>query len=172
VSGQLQAPVALPPGKEPPVRRLGGPQSRSGRHGEVKILNPDGTRTPNPLSNRSELHSRRSRLWTVLKMVYNTQNYGYFGTLSIVRYSKNLENTTFRKLDLFPSSGEGRDTYSVGSRRKIEVSSKGPNRVGVSPSPEDGNRFSFRNDVLSRYLEYLTMDKVQKPCNSEDSRRS
>jgi hypothetical protein len=28
-----------------------------------------------------------------------------------------LENT-FRKLDLFPSSGEGRDTYSVGSLRK------------------------------------------------------
>jgi hypothetical protein len=27
-------------------RRLGGPQSRSGRHGEVKILDPTGTRTP------------------------------------------------------------------------------------------------------------------------------
>jgi hypothetical protein len=26
--------------------------------------------------------------------------------LSIVRYSTKLENTTFRKLDLFPSSGE------------------------------------------------------------------
>jgi hypothetical protein len=31
-----------------------------------------------------------------------------------------LENTTFRKLDLFPSSGEGvgEDTYSVGPLRK------------------------------------------------------
>jgi hypothetical protein len=31
-----------------------------------------------------------------------------------------LENTTFRKLDLFPSSGEGggEDTYSVGPYRK------------------------------------------------------
>jgi hypothetical protein len=28
-----------------------------------------------------------------------------------------LENTMFRKLDLFPSSGEGVDTYSVGSLR-------------------------------------------------------
>jgi hypothetical protein len=27
-------------------RRLGGPQSRSGQHGEVKILDPTGTRTP------------------------------------------------------------------------------------------------------------------------------
>jgi hypothetical protein len=27
-------------------RRLGGPQNRSGRHGEVKILDPTGTRTP------------------------------------------------------------------------------------------------------------------------------
>jgi hypothetical protein len=37
VSGQLRAPAALPPGKEPryPLdRRLGGPQGRSGRGGE------------------------------------------------------------------------------------------------------------------------------------------
>jgi hypothetical protein len=41
VSGQLHAPAALPPGKSPryPLdRRLGGPQSRSGRFGEEKIL--------------------------------------------------------------------------------------------------------------------------------------
>jgi hypothetical protein len=29
---------------------LGGPQSRSGRFGEEKILEPTGTRTPNPQS--------------------------------------------------------------------------------------------------------------------------
>jgi hypothetical protein len=28
--------------------RLGGPQSRSGRHEEEKILDPTGTRTPTP----------------------------------------------------------------------------------------------------------------------------
>jgi hypothetical protein len=31
-------------------RRLGGPQSQSGRHGEVKILDPTGTRNPTPRS--------------------------------------------------------------------------------------------------------------------------
>jgi hypothetical protein len=39
VSGQLHAPAALPPGKDPQYaldRRLGGPQSRSGRGGEEK----------------------------------------------------------------------------------------------------------------------------------------
>jgi hypothetical protein len=49
VSGQLHAPAALPPGRSPryPLyRRLGGPQSRSGQHGEVKILDPTGTQTP------------------------------------------------------------------------------------------------------------------------------
>jgi hypothetical protein len=43
VSGQLHAPAALPPGKSPRYqfyRRLGGPQSRSGRYGEVKIFLP------------------------------------------------------------------------------------------------------------------------------------
>jgi hypothetical protein len=37
VSGQLHAPAALPPGKEPPVpigRKMGGPQCRSERRGE------------------------------------------------------------------------------------------------------------------------------------------
>jgi hypothetical protein len=41
MGGQLHAPTALSPGKEPPVKldtRLGGPQSRSGRCGEKRIL--------------------------------------------------------------------------------------------------------------------------------------
>jgi hypothetical protein len=33
-------------------RRLGEPQSQSGRHGEEKILDPSGTRTPTPRSAR------------------------------------------------------------------------------------------------------------------------
>jgi hypothetical protein len=41
--------------------------------------------------------------------------------------------------------------------------SKGPNGAGVSlPSPEDKNRSSFRNVVLSNYLEFQTFGKVQK----------
>jgi hypothetical protein len=41
-----------------------------------------------------------------------TQNYWVFG---LFPSSDILENTTFRKLDLFPSSGEdgGEDTYSL-----------------------------------------------------------
>jgi hypothetical protein len=61
----------------------------------------------------------------VLTMVYNTQNYWVFG---LYPSSGILENTMFRKLDLFPSSGEGggEDTYSVG-----------PNVV-FSRIPDDG----------------------------------
>jgi hypothetical protein len=43
VSGQLHVPAALPPGKSPwyPLdRKLGGPQSRSGRGGEEKNSQP------------------------------------------------------------------------------------------------------------------------------------
>jgi hypothetical protein len=40
--------------------------------------------------------------------------------------------------------------------------SVGPNRVRVSPpSPEVGNRSSFRNVVFSSVLKYRTMNKVQ-----------
>jgi hypothetical protein len=45
---QFHAPASLPTGKEPLVyvgKRLGGPQSRPGRYGEQKILDPTGTRT-------------------------------------------------------------------------------------------------------------------------------
>jgi hypothetical protein len=54
---------------------------------------------------------------TVLTMVYNTQNYRVWG---LFPSSGILENMTFRKLDLFPSSGEGggENTYSVGPLRK------------------------------------------------------
>jgi hypothetical protein len=48
-SGQLYAPAALPPGKEPryPLdKRLGGPQSRFGRCGEQKSLALARNRTP------------------------------------------------------------------------------------------------------------------------------
>jgi hypothetical protein len=51
VSGQLHAPAALPPGKSPRYpfyRRLGGPQSRSGRYEEENIFDPTGTRTLAP----------------------------------------------------------------------------------------------------------------------------
>jgi hypothetical protein len=50
-------------------------------------------------------------------MVYNSQSYWVFGRLPS---SGILENTTFPKLDLFPSSSEGvgEDTYSVGPLRK------------------------------------------------------
>jgi hypothetical protein len=42
---------------------------------------------------------------------------------------------------------------------------KGLNIVDVSlPSPEDGE---FMKLVFSSYLEYSTMEKVQKPSNSE-----
>jgi hypothetical protein len=53
----------------------------------------------------------------VLTMVYNTPNYWVFGLFPSYGI---LEDTTFRKLDLLPSSGEGggEDTYSVGPLRK------------------------------------------------------
>jgi hypothetical protein len=51
VSDQFHSPVAFRRGNNsryPLDRRLGGPQSRSGQHGEEKILAPTGTRTPTP----------------------------------------------------------------------------------------------------------------------------
>jgi hypothetical protein len=57
VSGQIHDPAALATGGKKPRyqldRRLGEPQSRSDRYGEVKILDPTGTRNPTPRSSGS-----------------------------------------------------------------------------------------------------------------------
>jgi hypothetical protein len=54
VSGKVHAPTALPPGGKslwyPVDRRLCVSQSRSGRYGDFKILDPTAIRTPNPWS--------------------------------------------------------------------------------------------------------------------------
>jgi hypothetical protein len=43
---------------------------------------------------------------------------------------------------------------------------EGPNRVGARLlSPENGNRYSFRNAVFSIYLEFQTMERVHKPSD-------
>jgi hypothetical protein len=87
-------------------------------------------------------------------------------TLFIVRNSKYLVSTTFRKMHVFQSSGKGKGTptllsTSVQSARL--ALSKGPNRVGASlSSHEDGNSSSFRSVVLSSYLEFRKMDKARK----------
>jgi hypothetical protein len=63
-----------------------------------------------------------------------------------------LKNTTVRKLDPFPSSGEGVGyTYFVGSARK---------------SPHLRTETDPVSEALC-FVEYRTMDKVQKPSNSE-----
>jgi hypothetical protein len=55
-----------------------------------------------------------------MKCTLTTQNYWVFG---LFLSSGILENMTFRKLDMFPSSGEGggEDTYSVGPLERANL---------------------------------------------------
>jgi hypothetical protein len=75
-----------------------------------------------------------------------------------------LKNTTFRKLDLLPSSGEGVETPTLfGRLERANLShwlalSNGPNRVGVSPSHLRKETNSVFETLCS--LEYRTTDKV------------
>jgi hypothetical protein len=81
----------------------------------------------------------------------------------------------FRKLNLFPSSGETRETPTLlGPLERADVQwlrlalSIGAKRVDVSlPSPENGKRSSFGNVVFSWLLEFQTIDKAHKPSDSE-----
>jgi hypothetical protein len=80
----------------------------------------------------------------------------------------------FRMLDMFQSSGDGKETPTLLGRlesgnqwlKKLTLS-KRFNRIGVPfSSSEDWNRYSFPNVVFSIF-QFRTMDKVQNPSNSE-----
>jgi hypothetical protein len=66
-----------------------------------------------------------------------------------------LNNWKIQRFRNFPSSGHGRETYSVGSHRWC---------VSLL-SPEDRNGYSSRNVAFSSYLEFRTMGKVRKRSN-------
>jgi hypothetical protein len=97
-----------------------------------------------------------------------------FSTLSIVRYSENPDNTTFRKEDLLPSSSDGAGRLLLYWAPEKELpsslvtqvnffSATQQNRSLPAPSPEDGK------SLVSETLCCLgfTMDNVQKPSDFE-----
>jgi hypothetical protein len=77
-------------------------------------------------------------------------------------------------MDLFPSSRNGREAYTLlgpGERANLNrwISNfLHTHRAGVSLlSPEDGNRFSFRNLVFSSFYNTGQWIKATKPVYSE-----
>jgi hypothetical protein len=102
------------------------------------------------------------------QMRWSLRTTGFFGLRPSSRIRNNWNYATFRKLDLFPSSGVGMDAATLLVPWK-EFTSISPvqwllyPRGATFPSPEDGNRPSFRNVAFSSYLQFLTIYEVQKP---------
>jgi hypothetical protein len=74
----------------------------------------------------------------------------------------------FWKLDLFLSSDDGKEmptplgSLEIANLNHLNLKLLGTEQCLSLPSPEDGNRYSFRNVVFSRYLEFRTLDEVHK----------
>ena len=106
VGGQSHSPAALPPGKTryPHYRRLGGPQSRSGRVRKISP-HPTGIRSPNrPASSMVTILTELSR------PAGNRMYGGYSGVPTCFKFPPYLsKRTTFppRRKEL---QSEGRDT--------------------------------------------------------------
>jgi hypothetical protein len=83
------------------------------------------------------------RLERILTMVYVVQNSQNFSGLFL--WSCISKNTTFRKLDLFPSSGEG--------------GGEAPTQLGPLQRPNLNPVIQFPKRRV--FLEYRTMEKVQ-----------
>jgi hypothetical protein len=54
-------------------------------------------------------------------MVYNTENYWVFGLFPSSGILENTKETTFRKQDLFPSSGGGKTPTQVGPLERANL---------------------------------------------------
>jgi hypothetical protein len=82
-------------------------------------------------------------------MVYKSQDYWVFLTLSIIWYSKKHKRPQSFGNWMFPSLGEGWET---------------PTLLGLleSPTPHPRMEISSFQNVLFCFLEYQMMDKVQK----------
>jgi hypothetical protein len=83
--------------------------------------------------------------------------------LSIVRNSKELENNTFGKLELFLSTGEGKETPALlGLLERANLSH------WVSPSSHlKMNTDPVSETLFPSYSKFRTMDKVHKPSDSK-----
>jgi hypothetical protein len=88
--------------------------------------------------------------------------------LSNVRYSKRIETQRFGNWICFRLQERRETPTLLATLKALRLAlSKRHDRVGFSLfSPEDGHISSFRHLVLSSYLEYRMMDKVQKPSDS------
>jgi hypothetical protein len=88
-------------------------------------------------------------------MVYNIQNYWGFWTFSIVRYLENRKHDVLETGSVSVLRWGERETptqlgpLEIANQWLSLALSKGSYWVGVFPSPEDGNRSSFRNVVFS-----------------------
>jgi hypothetical protein len=67
----------------------------------------------NQLSATTYFNIHLNTFYRVLTMVYNTQTYWLFGLHPSSGILKTQKNTTFRKVDLFLSSGEGWETRTL-----------------------------------------------------------
>jgi hypothetical protein len=160
VSGQLHAPAALPPGKRPRYpfyRRLGGPQSRSGRYGEVKIFYPTGTRTPaspcrpapsQPLY-RLSYPGTHERKWT-------SQNLSYYPDMCVSQPSVEplTSHIQFTRIPLEPHSSVQKLLFinlnAQSSRRILSLQSSSHTHICfVYPLP------SYRTLTVSKFFIFL-----------------
>jgi hypothetical protein len=97
------------------------------------------------------------RPYRVLAVMYNLELLGFW-TLSIVRYLKNYR-LHFGNWFCFRSQARGR--HSVGFLRKSHLNqwSIDPKEYVSPPSPEDRNRFSFRNVVFPSFYNTVRWTK-------------
>jgi hypothetical protein len=96
-------------------------------------------------------HPQSIAIQRVLTMLCNTQNRRVSGLRPPSRILHNYK-TTFRKLDVFPSSDEGRETPALlGPLERDNLNHWTWSRFFL-PSSEDGNKSYFQHPVFYSYL--------------------
>jgi hypothetical protein len=125
MSGQLHAPAALPPEKEPPYaldRRLGGPQNRCGRHGEdknparvgnqISAAQPVAHHSPTAPSQLPRLNGVGMRIRTTSRKSISIFEHHFNSMVAAHRLTrKNMESNSY--FLVFSNRSETGNRYSV-----------------------------------------------------------
>jgi hypothetical protein len=134
-------------------RRLGGPQSRSGRSGEEKILEPTGTRTPTPRSSspyQVAIPTTLSRLPFAVVRFIKHPHQCYLPTLG--QNFPRLGNIFYTRL-MTPETSKTLEENAGRSEHCIEYTETWFLEVSVTTPPSgSGSRISIRGRLSSQKL--------------------
>jgi hypothetical protein len=152
--------------------RLGGPQSRCGRHGEEKILDPTGIRTPTPRSSSLRYPGSYKYMYHVTLKVHPAMLSAESAN-AWLKFLASLRAEPSRQAGEFPRRESGMATWQTGRQHRggrtgtpptavTRVTRSPPTPPSISQHPSSFGSTSSHIPSLSSYCRSDLMQKTPR----------